>query len=170
MSIADTDLGELDLRDALWPLEAAPAGAASRRCLQCEIGDGRFAVPIEYLRGVEPYAAVTPLPQLPAWVVGVTNVRGTVVGVVDLARFLALGETIPGHGRLLICGAAGRQVALAVGAARSVLDYPPSALLEAAGVSGRVGRYVAALVPTDETAVPLLDLGRLLADDELVRG
>ena len=81
------------------------------------------------LRGVEPYEAVTPVPHVPAWVLGVTNVRGTVVGVVDLAGFLGLGEGPLAGGRLLVCGAGARLVAFAVAAARDVLDYAPDTLI-----------------------------------------
>src|SRR5581483_1354327 len=150
-----------DLREALWALTSAPA-PARERCLLCTAGQVRLALPMPYLRGVEPYETVTPLPHVPAWVRGVTNVRGTVVGVVDLAAFLGLGDTPTTAGRLLVCGAGQRLVALAVSDAREVLDYAPTALLPVAGplaATGRRGeRYVAALVPTDDSAVPLLDL------------
>ncbi|HEY7060060.1 MAG TPA: chemotaxis protein CheW [Chloroflexota bacterium] len=169
MSVVDIELQPFDLREVLWAPQPTAAETA-RRCLLCEAGEARFALPIEYLRSVEPNALVTPLPQLPDWVLGVTNVRGSVVGVVDLARFLGLGAAPAGRGRLLICGTGERQVALAVTAARSVLDYPPAALQEAPSIEGRVGRYVAGLVPTNEAAVPLLDIARLVADEELVRG
>src|SRR3954470_19358199 len=151
MSVVDAELQPFDLREVLWAPQPAALEAA-RRCLLCEVAELRFALPIEYLRSVEPNVLVTPLPQVPDWVLGVTNVRGAVVGVVDLARFLSLGATPAGRGRLLICGAGERQVALAVTAARSVLDYQPAALQEAPSMDGRVGRYVAGLVPTDTTA------------------
>jgi purine-binding chemotaxis protein CheW len=169
MSVANAELHPFDLREVLWAPQTT-ALESTRRCLLCEVADARFALPIEYLRSVEPNVLVAPLPQVPDWVLGVTNVRGSVVGVVDLARFLGLGVTGPGRGRLLICGAGERQVALAVTAARSVLDYPPTVLQDAPSIEGRVGRYVAGLVPTDEAAVPLLDVSRLVADEELLRG
>ena len=139
------------------------------RCLVCEAGSAEFAIPIEYLRGVEAGAEVTPLPQLPEWVAGLTTVRGAVLGVVDLARFLGLGK-LPGRiERLVICAAGGRQVALAVAAARTIVDYAPAALQEVGG-SDVVGRYVSGLITGGEQTVPVLDVERLLADDQLLRG
>jgi len=176
--------GGLDPRELFWQLHALPethplAGARPDRCLLCEAGGLRVAIPIEYLRGIEPFAAVTPLPRAPVWVAGVTNVRGTVVGVVDLACFLGVGETaaVPttapegaSRTRMLICGSGTRLVAFLVTSTPSVSDYTPAALMPARGIRGRVGRYVAGLLPLDGTAVPLLDLGSLLADEELVNG
>ncbi len=162
-----------------WPTHEAEENAlgveaARERSLLCRVADAAFAVPIAFLRGVEPPLPVTPLPGAPPWVLGVTNVRGTVVGVVDLARFLGLGEAPAGRGRLMICGAGSRLVALAVGATPRVLDYPPAAVKPAAGLSGRLARFVGGLVPDDspeeDTVIPVLDVARLLADAELVGG
>src|SRR5213078_652204 len=62
-----------DLGDALWALQAA-APPARDRCLLCTVGRTRLALPMAQLRGVEPYETVTPVPHVPAWVLGVTNV------------------------------------------------------------------------------------------------
>ena len=176
MSVSSSELEGFDLQ-TLWALDAAPLAAGHTRALLCTVGDATLAVPIASLRGVEPFAAVSRLPHLPPWVVGVTNVRGTVVGVVDLARFLGLGETPRNQGRLLICAAESRAplpapllVALAVHDAHEVMDYPPTAVVDAAAGAGRAGRYLAGLIQTEGLAVPLLDVGRLLTEDELIKG
>jgi len=140
------------------------------RCLVCEAGNTDFAIPIEYLRGVEACEEITPLPQLPEWVVGLTTVRGGVLGVVDLARFLGLGKMSAGTGRLVICASGARQVALAVAAARTIVDYAPATLQVTGATGGSVGQYVRGLITTDDRTVPVLDVERLLADDQLVRG
>ena len=162
---------------AWWGPESIPLAPAQERALLCSVGSARFAVPIHYLRGVEAYGAVTPLPHMPPWVLGLTNVRGTVVGVVDLGRFLELGEVQPGQARLLLCGDGPRLAALAVGAAREVLDYPPASAQPAATLAlpggaarGRIARFVAGLIQTGTAAVPLLAVGQLLADEELLTG
>lgn len=52
-----------------------------------------YAVPLRRVREVIPYDTVTRVPQLPAAVRGVTNLRGTVVPVVDVARLLLGADT-----------------------------------------------------------------------------
>jgi purine-binding chemotaxis protein CheW len=169
INVADGSRARLDERQATKAL-APVSEVALQRCLLCELGEMRFAVPLARLHGVEPYARVTPLPRLPGWVIGVTNVRGAVVGVVDLARFLNLGETRLGHGRLLLCSAGPYQIALAVTTAQSLVDCPQSALRQPPNVNGRLARYVAGLVSDDDTPVLLLDVERLLASGELISG
>jgi chemotaxis signal transduction protein len=67
-----------------------------------------------------------------------------------------------------MCAAGARLVGLIVDDAWRVLDYPASALGNAAGVGNRLGTYLAGLIRTDNTTVPLLDVARVLAADELL--
>ena len=52
-----------------------------------------YAVPLMRVREVMPYETLTRVPQLPRAIRGVTNLRGNIVAVVDLARKLLDGET-----------------------------------------------------------------------------
>ncbi len=52
------------------------------------IGSGRLAVSLEDVVEVGDLPAVTWLPNVPDWVLGIINVRGEIVSVVDLPRFL----------------------------------------------------------------------------------
>jgi chemotaxis signal transduction protein len=59
---------------------------------------------------------------------------------------------------------------LAVAAARTIVDYAPATLQGTGATVGSVGQYVRGLITTDDRTVPVLDVERLLADDQLVRG
>ena len=52
-----------------------------------------FALPVSHVRGVHRAGQITPLPNSPTAVRGLTNLRGRVIAVVDLAAQLALGST-----------------------------------------------------------------------------
>jgi purine-binding chemotaxis protein CheW len=158
--------GVLDLSEGLWALDAV-ASETTERCLLFECGGSTFAAPIIYLRDVLVYAPSTRVPGVPAWVLGLTNVRGTVVGVIDLARYLGLADPEPRMTRTLICGVGARLVGLAVADARRLVDYVSEDLSVASGLNGRISHYVDSLVPVDGSLVPLLDVKRLLEDDEL---
>lgn len=54
-----------------------------------------FGIDIRHVREIVPYAALTRLPGAPEPVRGVTNLRGTVVPVVDLGIKFRLGESAP---------------------------------------------------------------------------
>ncbi len=55
------------------------------------LGGEIFALAVEQVREVVDIPAVTPVPRMPDYLRGVMNLRGSVVGVVDLGRRLGLG-------------------------------------------------------------------------------
>jgi chemotaxis signal transduction protein len=52
--------------------------------LTFELGERRYAVPLEFVREVLSAGAVTPVPGAPAWVRGVLNAHGTLAPTLDL--------------------------------------------------------------------------------------
>lgn len=74
----------------------AARGTAHLLAFRC--GGHRLAVGVEHLREVVEPRPVTRVPDAPPWALGVMNVRGQVVPVVDLARrlrFAAVGAERP---------------------------------------------------------------------------
>jgi purine-binding chemotaxis protein CheW len=66
-----------------------------RKFILIGIGQLRIAVPMDGVEEVGYLPAITPLPNLPAWVLGIINVRSEIVAVIDLAGFLDLKITSP---------------------------------------------------------------------------
>jgi purine-binding chemotaxis protein CheW len=62
------------------------------RAILLPVGADWFALPIESLRRVIAEPDVAPLPTAPATVVGVFNVRGEIVPLLDTAALLGLGR------------------------------------------------------------------------------
>lgn len=52
-----------------------------------DLGDRRLALPLSFVVEVGELEDVRPLPFLPEWVQGVTNIRGEIVSVTDIALF-----------------------------------------------------------------------------------
>ena len=70
------------------PSLSAPAPAvakATTSMLRCQIGQGQYLVPLTKVLEIIRYVVPTPVPQTPAWVNGVMNLRGRVIPVIDLA-------------------------------------------------------------------------------------
>ena len=53
-----------------------------------ELGNTSLALPLSFVVEVGELENIRPLPFLPEWVQGVTNIRGEIVSVTDVARFL----------------------------------------------------------------------------------
>ncbi len=62
------------------------AHPGTRQYLTFHLGEEEYAVEIERVQEIKGYAPVTPLPNSPAHVRGVLNLRGVIVPVMDLRR------------------------------------------------------------------------------------
>jgi chemotaxis signal transduction protein len=66
------------------------------------LGGRQLAVPLTLVLEVGELEVVQPLPFLPDWVRGVTNIRGEIVSVTDLAVFFNIASTASEEGRTFI--------------------------------------------------------------------
>ncbi len=64
----------------------------------CGVGEERFGIPVQHLREIVTLPAITKLPGTPDWMLGIAQVRGTLLSVVDLgAYFRVSGSRNPTH-------------------------------------------------------------------------
>jgi chemotaxis signal transduction protein len=82
-----------------------------------------YALPVEDVLEVAEYGEVAPVPGAPASILGVRNLRGQVLPVLDLARILGLPPG-PVPERLVVAQEAGRKAGLAVAAVVGVEEMP----------------------------------------------
>jgi chemotaxis signal transduction protein len=103
--------GEFVLPDAC---EAGPARASTAERLAFRVGALDLLCAADLGREVVPPPAVSRLPHLPAWLLGVANVRGMLLPVVDLAVALAVERDTALRPYLLIVGAGDAALGLLV--------------------------------------------------------
>jgi purine-binding chemotaxis protein CheW len=72
------------------PPPAAPG--AMLELLEFGLASERYALERRYVQEVHPLRELTPLPCTPAFIVGIVNVRGRIVPVLDLKKFFQLPE------------------------------------------------------------------------------
>ncbi|MCK5690930.1 chemotaxis protein CheW [Myxococcota bacterium] len=90
--VADIDQSVLDIYGGslnMGVLDATEAGAQKgERYVAFRVADKLLAAPIQNVAEVLRLQNITPVPGVPHWIVGVTNLRGEISSVVDLADFL----------------------------------------------------------------------------------
>ena len=91
----------------------------SRQLITFEIGDRRLGIDIMAIREIRAWSPTTPLPNVPAHVRGVVNLRGVVLPVIDLSQRLGWGTTEPSARHVIIVVRIGDQ--LLVGADRFLI-------------------------------------------------
>lgn len=70
----------------------AEAADSSIEVIEFLLAHERYAVESGHVRGVYPLDELTPLPCTPAFVLGIINVRGEILSVIDIKKFFDLPE------------------------------------------------------------------------------
>ncbi|MFA5371548.1 MAG: chemotaxis protein CheW [Sideroxydans sp.] len=71
---------------------SAEAADASIEVIEFLLAHERYAIASEYVREVYPLEDITPLPCTPAFVLGIVNLRGEILPVIDIKKFFDLPE------------------------------------------------------------------------------
>jgi purine-binding chemotaxis protein CheW len=90
--------------------------------VRVELGGESYALPVEQVLEVTPFEEVAPVPGASPALLGVRNLRGQVLPVVDLGGLLELPSA--GRGRIVVTEAGGRRAGLAVGSVAGVESLP----------------------------------------------
>lgn len=129
----------------------------------CRVGAENLGFPVEHLREIVPLPVITPLPPTREWLLGIAQVRGALLGVVDLARLLKVrGTSVPTHVAVL----SGPDGVLAVTVDEVLASRHVSPRGLESGATERADRR-ATLGVTDDLVV-VLDVPRLVSLPELV--
>lgn len=137
------------------------------------LGQDMFAIGILAVREILEYAGVTPVPQMPACISGVINLRGTAVPVLDLACRLER-EPVPVSKRtcIIVVEVDGDNGAFVIGilvdAVNAVLDIPPSEVEPAPSLGAQVrAEMLQGIGKANGRFVLLLDVRRVAAVGDL---
>jgi purine-binding chemotaxis protein CheW len=151
-------------------LARAAAGSAAaiteaepdRELLVLWLADDPYALPIERVREILRMRPVTPMPRVPACVLGVLSLRGEIVQVIDLRRRLGLAPGAaesPRRRIVVIASEDGQLSGLLVDRVSEVLRLREDALRPP---TARDARTVAALAPQGDRFVSVFDVDRVL--------
>ena len=122
--------------------------------VRVRVAGEQYAMPVERVVEVVPYAGVTPVPGAPDAVLGLHNLRGEILTVIDPAPALGLRDR-GRPSRLIVVGDEDRTVCLAVDEVLGI-----DALSESTPEHGLGCIHATAIV--DGALVGLLDVGALL--------
>jgi len=143
----------------------------SQQVLTFVLGNETYGVDILRVQEIRGWSAVTKLPHAPTHVLGVLNLRGSIVPIVDLRMRFALERaeytTVTVIIVVSVNSATGRRdFGVVVDGVSDVVDVDP-AEVKAAPELGAKGAtdYIRGLVPVSERMMVLLDIDRLIDGD-----
>ena len=154
--------------------QVAPAPAAeqptTRRFVLLSIAAGHYAIPEASVVELERVPRITPVPQTPEWMRGVTNVRCDIVSVVDMHRFLQL-DTQPGPtARLLVVRLLDEPFTTGIivdAVDRIVAVNTDSITAPAAPLEGPLAPFLGGVCQAGDRLVAVLDIDRFLRSSEI---
>jgi purine-binding chemotaxis protein CheW len=162
-AIAEAD-GQLDLSAApeLALDQRTPQG---QRYLLLTIASSHYVVLEAFVTELERVPAITPVPHVPAWIRGVTNLRGDILSVIDMRTFLGLESTSPNTARMLVVRLLDEEftAGLLVEAVDRIVTVPPDEIRPpASALEGSLAPYVSGVCAIGERLAAVLDLDALL--------
>jgi purine-binding chemotaxis protein CheW len=153
------------------PAAVLPEVGTVDRYVFFSAGELDCAVPLAGVLELRQPHGITPVPNVPDWVLGVANVRGDIVSMVDLGRFLNVPPGSGGAQRQVLVVRAQREdvtTGLIVDRVRGIRTVARDRLSSAdAAALGNVGAWVGAIARFDDRPAYLLDLERLLLSSEM---
>lgn len=127
-----------------------------------------FAFPIERIQEIVVLGDVTRVPQVADCVEGVTNLRGSVIPVIDLRRLFGLGIADRAAGtHAVVVDVAGKRVGCRVDSVTSVIRAAAEDVHPAPETIGGGHRYVTGFLRHDGRILVLLDSTALLDPERL---
>ncbi|CAH0200462.1 chemotaxis protein CheW [Roseomonas sp. CECT 9278] len=154
------------MADAPAPL--AGAAGASAQYITCTLDDAEFGIDIMAVHEIRGWTPPTAIPHAAAWMRGVTNLRGTIVPIVDLRARFGFGPTEPGAMHVVVIIQNGARTAgLLVDAVSDIVTVEAGRIRPVPEIGAAAPeRLLSGLVPLERGMVSLVSLDTLLAFDE----
>jgi purine-binding chemotaxis protein CheW len=145
--------------------ENARTAADATEFISFAVGDEQYGVNIMAVREIKDWSVITQLPNQPAYMRGVLNLRGVIVPIIDLrCRFgNGLTDATPMH-VIIVIQVDGETVGLLADQVLDIIAVDPSQIQPVPKVShdARTG-FLSGLVAIEKTMIALIDLKSLLA-------
>jgi len=169
----DRDVEQTLRPEAMFdPADTAPARPeGEEQHVIFTLAGAEYAVPITNVIEIGRLLNVTPVPNVPDWVLGVANLRGDIISMVDLRAFLGMERTGYGHAsRMLVVQAQQGKLTTGLIVDRvSGIWYVPMDQIgaPAAPIEDQVTPYLRGVYEHRGRLLVVLDLNRLLLSPEM---
>jgi chemotaxis signal transduction protein len=147
-------------------LPAVPDSPPALRACLFALAGSRFAVDVRNAREVAVFDEITAIPRAPRHLVGVANLRGTVLPIADIRVLLGLPELRPARSmRTLVLRDGGLVVAVVVDMVLGLEPFDDIVPADSPAAARARGprQFVAGWIEWAGETLPLLDVQRMLA-------
>lgn len=149
---------------------ATTTDKAVEKFIVLEVSGSTVAIPMANVHEIQRLPQITYLPRVPEWVVGVTNLRGSIVSVVDFRQLLDLkpSDSAANSRRLVMVHSLVDDVetGLVVDRVLGIRNLHRNNVKTTAGATDRLTSMMTDMVDIDGRLVALLDIDSLLLSED----
>lgn len=140
----------------------------NRELIAFRIGDQEFCVNIMSVREIRGWTPATPLPHTPSYIMGVINLRGAVLPIMDMSSRLGMKPVEPTARHVIIVAQVRSQVVgLLVDAVSDILTVTDEQIQPTPEISSDLEKqYARGILAIDKRMICLVELGALIVDTE----
>lgn len=133
-----------------------------------KLNDEEFCVDIMDVLEIIRMQTITKVPDVPSFVEGIINLRGTVIPIIDLKKRLKLKLTdYDDDTRIIIIKINEKSVGFIVDSVTEVLHVENDSIKEAPDIIAGIGKeYIESVVSYDDRLIINLDLEKILTENE----
>ncbi len=139
-----------------------------RQCVTFKLDDEIYGINVMLVQEVLRVTDIAPVPGAPEYVIGIINLRGNVVTVIDTRmRFGLPSKEFDDSTRIVIIETESQTVGIVVDSVAEVVDIYSNEIETAPNVGNdETARYIEGVVSRDDELLILVDLNKLLTEDE----
>ena len=132
------------------------------------LADETYAIDVLQVQEVLKVTEIAPVPGVPHYILGIINLRGNVVTVIDARRRMGLEERESDEAsRIVIIDVDHQNVGILVDSVSEVVRISPESIEPAPEVGNDdSNRFIQGVTSTEDGLTILVDLNRLLSDEE----
>ncbi|MCF7699515.1 chemotaxis protein CheW [Loktanella sp. M215] len=135
-----------------------------RELVTFRVGDQDFCIDIIHVREIRGWTPATVLPHAPEYVLGVINLRGAIVPIVDLARRLGLAKTDLGDRHVIVIAVVADQtVGFLVDAVSDIIGVAPQLIQPTPDITAQTTqRFIQGVIALEQRMLRLIDISAVL--------
>ena len=126
-----------------------------------------YAIPIDLVQEVVKYRKPTPLPQMPSYILGMTNIRGNIFGVFDIERFFSLDTDVV-HNYLLVLDHEVFKMTIGIPEVPDSISISEDEIenLSSSIIKSKVGqKYLKGVIKKENRMIILFDIEGIISSD-----
>lgn len=133
-----------------------------------QLEDEFYGINVMQVQEVLRLTEIAPVPGAPSYVLGIINLRGSVVTVIDTrARFGLVTKEADESSRIIIVEVAGHVIGMLVDSVAEVVYLHQSDIDIAPNISDDSSRFIQGVCNREKYLLILVDVNKLLNDDEI---